>query len=34
VLSGNPLDIPADQIDSIRVIQTWMNGKVVFQEPW
>jgi predicted amidohydrolase YtcJ len=33
VLSENPLDIPADQIGSIRVTQTWMNGNIVFQGP-
>jgi hypothetical protein len=31
VLSNNPLEVPADRIGSIRVIQTWMNGKIVFR---
>jgi len=33
VLSENPLEVAADRIGSIHVIQTWMNGKVVFREP-
>jgi predicted amidohydrolase YtcJ len=33
VLSENPLEVAADRIDSIRVIQTWMNGNIVFQGP-
>jgi predicted amidohydrolase YtcJ len=33
VLSENPFEVAANRIGGIRVIQTWMNGKVVFAEP-
>jgi predicted amidohydrolase YtcJ len=33
VLSENPLEVAAGRIGSVRVMQTWMNGNVVFQGP-